>query len=67
MKIGTDGESSAVDLGQQTDSSNPNKTFIINVSGDWIYYSNKNDNKTPSNSKIGIINDFSIFSIRSLL
>lgn len=46
MKIGTDGNSNPVDLGQQTDDSNSNKTFSINVNGDWIYYCNKNDNKT---------------------
>ncbi|MFL0249107.1 DUF5050 domain-containing protein [Clostridium neuense] len=46
MKIGTDGNSTPVDLGGQADNSNADQTFSINVSGDWIYYSNKNDNKT---------------------
>ena len=46
MKIATDGTSGAVDLGEQTDQSSLDQSFHINVSGDWIYYSNKNDNGT---------------------
>lgn len=46
MKLATDGSTGVVDLGEQADNSNADKTFCINVSGDWIYYSNKNDNKT---------------------
>lgn len=46
MKISTDGTSGAVDLGEQTDQSALDQSFHINVSGDWIYYSNKNDNDT---------------------
>lgn len=46
MKISTNGTSGAVDLGEQADDSNLDRSLSINVSGDWIYYSNKKDNRT---------------------
>lgn len=52
MKIGTDGKSSPVDLGAQVNESDTDQSFHINVNGDWIYYSNKNDNKTLYKVKI---------------
>ncbi|MCD2346280.1 DUF5050 domain-containing protein [Clostridium guangxiense] len=52
MKIGTDGNSSPVDLGEQVNESDTDASFHINVSGDWIYYSNKNDNKSLYKVKV---------------
>ncbi|WP_234123129.1 DUF5050 domain-containing protein [Clostridium hydrogenum] len=45
MKIDTNGDTAPVDLGAQVNQSDTDQSFHINVSGDWIYYSNKSDNK----------------------
>lgn len=52
MKIDTSGKTTPVDMGAQVNESDTDRSFHINVSGDWIYYSNKNDNKNLYKVKV---------------
>lgn len=44
-KVDSSGNSEPIDMNAQDSLSDEDQSFHINVSGDWIYYSNKLDNK----------------------